>query len=207
MDIHGHPWIAMHIHWYPLISIDIHGDPVFLWKYVQFSKRPHPTKTNMLPHMAIEGVLTRQKWPEKWCATSWNPVPPDLVALICEILNVHDFWHSWKVSSWQSTSKLGLGYHLKLGASDWRSVWRKNILKNDLQHKYFLKMNMFSNIISFRENCYLLYAETCATLDFKWVPRIYYWLASTRVNNLVNFRVVLSFFVSPPHRTFDPQQI
>ena len=35
--------------------------------------------------MSIEGVLTRQKCAEKWCATFWDPVPPDLVALNSQI--------------------------------------------------------------------------------------------------------------------------
>ena len=41
--------------------------------------------------MAIEGVLARQECAEKRCATFWDPVPADLVALNCEILNFHIF--------------------------------------------------------------------------------------------------------------------
>ena len=47
---------------------------------------PKPPKTNILPHMAIEGVLTRQKCAETPPATFWDPVPPDLVAPNCDIL-------------------------------------------------------------------------------------------------------------------------
>jgi len=83
--------------------------------------------------MAFEGVLTRQKWADKWCATFWDPVPQDLVALNCEILNCHDFKHSRKVASWQNTSNLFLKSLLKPGASGWRSLRRKHILKNDIK--------------------------------------------------------------------------
>ena len=42
------------------------------------------------PHMAIEGVLTRRKCAEKWCATFEEPCLPNLVALNCQILIVYD---------------------------------------------------------------------------------------------------------------------
>jgi len=66
---------------------------------------PHPTpplptkKNNMLPHMAIEGVLIRQKCAEKWCATLWDPRAPDLVAPNGEIFKFHNVRHVWKVAS------------------------------------------------------------------------------------------------------------
>ena len=94
-------------------------------------------KTNILPHMANEVVLARRKCGEKRCATLWDPVPPDLVALNCQILNFHDFRHSWKVASWQNTSKLFLGSPLKKWPSGWRSLRRKCILKNDFQKHIF----------------------------------------------------------------------
>ena len=59
--------------------------------------------------MAIEGVLARRKCAEKWCATFWDPVPQFSVSLNREIFNLHDLWHSWKVASWQNTSKLLFG--------------------------------------------------------------------------------------------------
>ena len=80
--------------------------------------------------MAIEGVLKRQKWPETPPATFWDPVPPDPVALNCEILYFHDYdILGRQVASWQNASKLLLGSPLKLGASGWRSLRRKYILK------------------------------------------------------------------------------
>ena len=47
-------------------------------------------KTNMLPHMAIEGVLARRKCAAKWCATFWTPRSPNLVSLNSKICNFPD---------------------------------------------------------------------------------------------------------------------
>ena len=74
--------------------------PIFLHVFCEWAVRPQGGSTTpwgftpwgfeRLPHMAIEGVLTRQKSAET-PATFWDPVPPDLVALNCDILNFHDF--------------------------------------------------------------------------------------------------------------------
>ena len=45
--------------------------------------------------MAIEGILSRRKCAEKWCATFWDPVPQFSVSLNSGILNFQDFRHSW----------------------------------------------------------------------------------------------------------------
>ena len=49
-------------------------------------------KQNMLPHIAIEGVLASWECAEKWCATLWDPVPQFSVSPNCEIIFVHDFF-------------------------------------------------------------------------------------------------------------------
>ena len=43
------------------------------------------------PHMAIEGVLTRQKCAEKWCATLWAPGLQFSVSPNSQIFNFQDF--------------------------------------------------------------------------------------------------------------------
>ena len=54
-------------------------------------KTENTAQNNILPHMAIDGVLARRKRADKWCATFWDPVPPDLVALNCQIFKFSGF--------------------------------------------------------------------------------------------------------------------
>ena len=66
--------------------------------------------------MAIEGVLIRRKCAGKWYATFWDLVPPDLVALNCQILNCHDFHHSWEspfITKWSLDLQIGPWFSLK----------------------------------------------------------------------------------------------
>ena len=62
-----------------------------------YSHQPHPTpphhppqQKQKMPHVAIEGVLTRRKCAGKWCATFWAPRAPDLVALNSQIFILYD---------------------------------------------------------------------------------------------------------------------
>ena len=45
----------------------------------------------LIPHITIEGVLTRQKCAEKWWATFWAPGLQFSVSPNSQILNCHDF--------------------------------------------------------------------------------------------------------------------
>ena len=106
--------------------------------------------------MGIEWVLTRQKCAEKQCATLWDPRAPDLVSQNSQILNFHDFRHSWKVTSspdgpW--TSKWVLGFSPKARGCRSGGLRRKYILKNDPQQKDVLEN---WETLSFRENVYLV---------------------------------------------------
>ena len=86
------------------------------WQEEHAQKNMDPgraTPKKKRPHMAIEGVLTRQKCAEKWCATFWDPCLANLVSQNSQILNFQDFRHSWKVTSSPSgpwTSKWVLGF-------------------------------------------------------------------------------------------------
>ena len=88
--------------------------------------------------MAIEGVLTRQKCADKWCATLWDPCLANLVSQNSQIFNLHDFRHSWKVTSSPNgpwTSKLVFGFSSKARGCRCGGLRRTYILKNDTPRK------------------------------------------------------------------------
>ena len=99
---------------------------------------PHPTPPHPIPPPGFEGVLTRQKGANKWCATFWDPCSANLVSLNSKIFNFRDSRHSWKVPSSPNgpwTSKLVLGFSSKARGCRSDGLRRKHILKNDSPQK------------------------------------------------------------------------
>jgi len=92
-------------------------------------------------------------------SVSWN----------CHILKMYDFLHSCKVPSSPNgpwTSKWVLGSSLKLGASGWRGLRRKSILKNDLNKYTFSTMETVSYLFMFEKiaNLFMHFHGFCSSL-------------------------------------------
>ncbi len=66
------------------------GRPQSRHLLVNLEKLGFHEKPDFWPHMAIEGVLTRQKCADKWCATLWAPGLQFSVSPNRPILNFHD---------------------------------------------------------------------------------------------------------------------
>ena len=85
------PWDPFGSQGFPLPWDPLPWDPLGLPRVPSHGVPPHPPDLFCLSHMAIEGVLARQKCAGKWCATFWAPVSPNQVTKKCQIFNFHDF--------------------------------------------------------------------------------------------------------------------
>ena len=79
----GSPWVPMGFHGFPWVPM---GSPWVLEMGLVFMN-----SMIFWPHIAIEGVLTRQKCAEKWCATLWATGLQFSVSPNSQVFNFQDF--------------------------------------------------------------------------------------------------------------------
>ena len=84
--------------------------------------------------IAIQEVLTRQNWAERYSASRYTHRLQFHVSPNSGVFKIHGFWHSWKVPSSPNdpwTSRWVLGFFLNTRGFWLNGLRRKSILRND----------------------------------------------------------------------------